>query len=268
MSRQGTGTEQCSIIADDSRSKQVNSVRVTTSGVMRQRGPSEAIDTLDADRLASAGVPIVFQSASPPAAEAEPRFASVDRIRQGYCYPPRAVPKNVPGPLLLGTALPSSGCCQNKSVKKWPVVDRPRALQQVSEWDKVQKRFPLSWASIGSLSEASRVFDAALLQPIIAERGDQPQPLARDPRRVAVPHPLTLVDGTLRLALPQWIQAPLLKRQTDSGQVKWRLHAQFEVERGPPTRIDVTPNGGGKQDARAVLKRTREPDRRNGMDRG
>jgi hypothetical protein len=59
-----------------------------------------------------------------------------------------------------------------------------------------------------------------------------------------------------------------LKHQTGSGLVKWRLHTQFEVDRFVPTRIDVTPDGGGDYDERAVLERNLEADRLYVMDRG
>src|SRR5260221_6097883 len=64
------------------------------------------------------------------------------------------------------------------------------------------------------------------------------------------------------------MQASFLKATTGSGLVKWRLHTHFEVDRYVPTRIDVTPNGGGPYDERAVLERTLEADRTYGMDRG
>jgi hypothetical protein len=50
--------------------------------------------------------------------------------------------------------------------------------------------------------------------------------------------------------------------------VKWRLHTHFEVDRSVPARIDVTPDGGGDNDERAVLERTLETDRLYVMDRG
>ncbi|MBL7043034.1 MAG: hypothetical protein ISR77_30660 [Pirellulaceae bacterium] len=65
---------------------------------------------------------------------------------------------------------------------------------------------------------------------------------------------LTLVDGTLLSALPEIVQASWLKETTGSGLVKWRLHTHFEVDRYVPTRMDVTPNGGG--DELAVFLRT------------
>ena len=50
--------------------------------------------------------------------------------------------------------------------------------------------------------------------------------------------------------------------------VKWRLHTHFEVLRGIPARIDVTPDGGGDFDERAVLASKLEPDRLYVTDRG
>jgi hypothetical protein len=141
-------------------------------------------------------------------------------------------------------------------------------LQQASELETVQKRLGLGRASLGSLSEASRVFDPELLQPILEELGAQLQPLARDRRLAEIPLTLTLVDGTLLSALPLLLQAMWLKEQTGSGLVKWRLHTHFEVDRFVPTRIDVTPDGGGEHDERAVLARTLEADHLYVMDRG
>jgi hypothetical protein len=79
---------------------------------------------------------------------------------------------------------------------------------------------------------------------------------------------LTLVDATLINALPSMMEASLLKHQTGSARVKWRLHTHFEVDRHLPSRIDVTEAGGGEADERAVLERTIEPDRLYVMDRG
>jgi Transposase DDE domain len=149
-----------------------------------------------------------------------------------------------------------------------PVVDSQRGLQQASELEQVQRRLKLGRVWLGSLSEASRVFDAELLKPIIEELGAQLRPLERDRRLTEVPLTLTLVDGTLLSALPLLVQAMWLKEHTGSGLVKWRLHTHFEVDRFVPTRIDVTPNGGGEHDERDVLERTLEADRLYVMDRG
>ena len=112
-----------------------------------------------------------------------------------------------------------------------PIVSSLRAIQQASELKKVQKLLGCSRASLGSLSEATTVFDPERLVEIIGELAAQLQPLHRDKRLKDVHHALTLVDGSLLSALPKMAKAMLLKEQTGNGQVKWRLHTQFEVDR-------------------------------------
>jgi len=109
---------------------------------------------------------------------------------------------------------------------------------------------------------------AQRLKEIIAELGDQLQPLGRDARLKEIDHTLTLVDGSLIAALPSIMEASWRKEKEGSGLVKWRLHTHFEVDRYVPKRIDVTPDGGGEHDERAVLEQTIESDRLYVMDRG
>jgi hypothetical protein len=149
-----------------------------------------------------------------------------------------------------------------------PIIVSLRGLQQASELAKVQRKLGCGRAALGSLSEAATVFDPRRLQEIVAELGAELPPPSRDPRLRQVPGALTAIDGTLLAALPRLMQASCLKRATGSGLIKWRLHTHFEVDRYVPTRIDVTPDGGGPHDERAVLERTIEPDRTYVMDRG
>jgi hypothetical protein len=148
------------------------------------------------------------------------------------------------------------------------LVTSLRSIQQASELAKVQKRLGCSRASLGSLAEAASVFDAALLQEMIAELGAELQPLGRDARLKDLQYTLTLVDGTLIAALPKVMEASWRKATTGSGLVKWRLHTHFEVDRHVPTRIELTPDGGGEHDERAVLERMIESDRLYVTDRG
>jgi len=149
-----------------------------------------------------------------------------------------------------------------------PVVSSLRAIQQASELKKVQKKLGCGRAALGSLSESSRVFNPELLREVIAELGEQLQPVAGDKRLTSVPHTLTAVDGSLLEALPLLVEATQRKHEKGSGLVKWRLHAQFDIDKYVPTRIDVTRNGGGENDERAVLERTLESDRCYIKDRG
>jgi DDE family transposase len=148
-----------------------------------------------------------------------------------------------------------------------PVVKSLRGLQQASELKNVQKKLGCPRTSLGSLSESVTVFDPERLKEIIAELGGQLEPLGRDPRLKDIHQTITLVDSTLLSILPQLTEA-WVKPTNTSGLVKWRLHTHFEVDRHVPRRIDVTPDGGGDYDERAVLERTIEGDRLYVMDRG
>jgi len=149
-----------------------------------------------------------------------------------------------------------------------PIVTSLHGIQQASELANVQKKLGCSRASMGSLSEATGVFDAEILKEIVAELGEDVKPLARDARLKDIKATIELVDGTLIAALPRIMEASWLKSQTGSGMVKWRLHTHFEVDRHIPSRMDLTPDGGGPHSERAVMERTIEPDRLYVMDRG
>lgn len=149
-----------------------------------------------------------------------------------------------------------------------PVVSSLQAIQQASELKKVQEKLGCKRTSLGALSEASRVFNPELLREVVEELGEQLEPVATDRRLANVPHTITAVDGSLLAALPLLVEAMHLNREKGSGLVKWRLHAQFDIEKYVPTRIDVTRNGGGENDERAVLERTLEPNRCYVKDRG
>jgi hypothetical protein len=106
------------------------------------------------------------------------------------------------------------------------------------------------------------------LQEIVEQLGEQLQSLPRDQRLAQIKQTITLVDGTLITALPKIMEASWRKRSTGKGSVKWRLHTHFELLRGVPTRMDVTPAGGGDYDERAVLETLVEGDRLYVADRG
>ena len=149
-----------------------------------------------------------------------------------------------------------------------PIVTSLRGIQQASELKKVQKKLGCKRASLGSLSEATSVFEADRLKEVIAELGGQLKPFQNDKRFCDIKQTITLVDGSLLSALPSMMEASWRKANDGKGTVKWRLHTHFELLRGIPTRIDVTPNGGGEHDERAVLASVIESDRLYVGDRG
>jgi hypothetical protein len=149
-----------------------------------------------------------------------------------------------------------------------PVVRSLRAIQQASELQKVQKKLGCARASLGSLSESVHVFDPSLLEEIIAELGEQLQPLARDPRLKDVQQVVTLVDGTLLKALPRITEAMWLSTRTGTKHHAWRLHTQFDLDKHVPTRMDLT-NGrnSGTSDEKTVLRNALQADHCYVMDR-
>ena len=84
-------------------------------------------------------------------------------------------------------------------------------------------------ASLGSLSESSRVFKAELLREVIAELGEQLESVASDERLSQVPHTLTAVDGSLLDALPLLVEAMHLNHT--KGMRDHRVHADQSVDR-------------------------------------
>jgi hypothetical protein len=149
-----------------------------------------------------------------------------------------------------------------------PIVDSLRGLDQATTLAKVQERLGVERMSVGSMSEAARTFDAEELKPLIEDLANELKPLGKDPRLTDIRRTITLVDGTLLKTLPKILQAVVLKQEKGSALVKWRLHTQFEVDRYVPTRIDVTPDGGGEYDERAVMETTVVAGRCYVMDRG
>lgn len=151
-----------------------------------------------------------------------------------------------------------------------PIVTSLRGIQQASELKKVQKKLGCPRASLGSLSEATQVFDPEPVKQIARELAGQLEPLGKDRQFPEVKHLLTAVDGTVVKTLSRIVQAAYLKSSGDGHSLSaWRLHTHFEIERGLPVRIDVTGAGNqGEADERAVLRKTLQPDRCYVLDRG
>ena len=148
-----------------------------------------------------------------------------------------------------------------------PCLRSLRALQQASELKNVQRKLGCGRASLGSLSEATDVFDPERLREIIAELAAEVRPR----QRVAGQHLdqlLSAVDGSVVHTLSTIAEAAYLKNVHGQSKSAWRLHTHFDVERGIPTRIDVTTGlNSGKSDEKNVLRRHLEADHCYLMDR-
>mgnify|MGYP006296042011 CR=1 FL=1 len=115
-----------------------------------------------------------------------------------------------------------------------PICTSLRSLQQASELKKVQKTLGVARASLGSLSEAARVFDSAVLKDVIEELSGRLGTVRRIGGLPSEPV-LTAVDGTLieavgKMAWASWRQ--------DRNGVK--IHYQYEILKGVPVAMSVT----------------------------
>jgi hypothetical protein len=141
-----------------------------------------------------------------------------------------------------------------------PSLQSLRALQQATEWEKTRKKLGIEYSSLGSLSEAARVFDADLLRPIIQELAAQAVPLSTG-REAEALKGLTAVDGSIFQALPRMAWA--LWQDADHRGVK--LHLHFDVLKGVPADAILTPAACSEG---AVLAGTIEAGRLYAIDRG
>lgn len=141
-----------------------------------------------------------------------------------------------------------------------PVLTSLRGLQQASALTKVQKTLGCSRTSFGSLSEASRLFDADLLRAIIPELAAQALPLVAGPEAKALAG-LTAVDGSVLPALAKMAWALWQDDQHRAA----KLHLHFDVFKGMPCDAAVTPAACSEpEQLRAML----QPARLYVMDRG
>jgi hypothetical protein len=142
-----------------------------------------------------------------------------------------------------------------------PIVTSMRGIQQASELKKVQRILGCPRASLGSLSEAARVFDADLLRGVIGELVDRLAPLKADTSFDEIGGIITLVDGSLLPALPKLTEAMWLSEKHRA----FKMHTHFELLKSVPVRMDLTEGNGNE---REVLEGCVEPGRTYVMDRG
>lgn len=116
-----------------------------------------------------------------------------------------------------------------------PSLTSLRALQQASGWDKTRAALGIRRTSLGSLSEAARVFDASLLRPIIRELSERAAPLSAG-RDAEALRGLTAVDGSVFAALPRMAWALWQDPQHRGA----KLHLHFDVFKGVPCQATLT----------------------------
>lgn len=108
-----------------------------------------------------------------------------------------------------------------------PIVTSLRGIQQASELKKVQRILGCPRSSLGSLSEAARIFDADLLLGIIGELADELPTFKGNKQLADMRGIITLVDGTVLSALPKlvkamwsWVPRPFREKRVGDGSVK------------------------------------------------
>ena len=142
-----------------------------------------------------------------------------------------------------------------------PICSSLRSMQQASELQKVQKKLRVPRCSLGSLSEAARIFDSELLTWIIEELAADVKPIADYKKLSDIKAILTIVDGTLLKALPKTVDALLGDRNANA----FKAHVQYELLKAVPVKCQLT---AGKANEKAVLAGNLEAGRFYVLDRG
>lgn len=141
-----------------------------------------------------------------------------------------------------------------------PLCQSLRGIQRASKLKKVQRILKVSRSSLGSLSEAARVFDSELLKGLIGELAGKLKLIPHRAKLAEVEGILTLVDGTLLQALPKMTWALW---QTDHNALK--AHVQFELLKGVPVNAEITNGNANEKD---VLEKVLQAGRIYVLDRG
>ena len=141
-----------------------------------------------------------------------------------------------------------------------PICTSLRAIQQASELKKVQRKLGCPRASLGSLSEAARVFDSRLMQEVINHLALKLGPISSHSKLDSLSNMLIAVDGTL---------VPALSKMTwacwKTGRNAIKAHAQFDLQKHVPIKVTITEGNGNE---RGVLANELEPGRIYVQDRG
>jgi hypothetical protein len=127
-----------------------------------------------------------------------------------------------------------------------PTITSLRGIQEFTTLEKVQKLCGVKPTSLGSLSEAARVFDPKALEPLIAELAScaAKSPTAMPKAKEAALAGLIAVDGSLLNALPRMAWALW---QDDEHRAA-KMHVAFAVFPGVPVKATLTAGNGAERD--------------------
>ena len=150
-----------------------------------------------------------------------------------------------------------------------PLIDSISMLQRAAALPKLAQQLDIPDFSKASFSEAPAVFDPEALQQVIRELAGELRLLPADPRLNDIDKIITLADTTLLRALPKLVETFCQSQRDGSRTHGWRVHTLFDLQRGVPIVMRLTP--GRKQGADGecrTLKRMLEPHRLYVCDRG
>jgi len=138
-----------------------------------------------------------------------------------------------------------------------------RDLKKLTEFKKFRRKLGVKCTSLGSLSEASQVFDPELLGEIFKGLADKAAAADAPSRPQGFPADLDLIatDGSIIEALPRMVWALWLRKQHNGV----RLHLDFDVLKGIPVGAEITT---ARTSETARLKKRLEKGRLYVYDRG
>ena len=144
-----------------------------------------------------------------------------------------------------------------------PTISSLRAIRQASGLRNVRKKLGVKRASLGSLSEASRVFDPALLVETVEAMSARVVAADAPKRPVGLPKDLAVVavDGTLLEALPRMAWALWLDEEHRAA----KAHVELDVLRAAPRALAAT---DGNASEKQVLRKALRPGRLYVLDAG
>jgi hypothetical protein len=135
-----------------------------------------------------------------------------------------------------------------------PVIDTMRGLCACSDFQRVQEEVCGRHLSLGSFSEAQHVFGSGRLKKVFAALLEKSPGAIAPPPGTAHTSYLKLIDSTVIMALPRMDWAEW--RHQGKTQRAVRLHLKFNVLRGEPGEVSITP---GRTCERIAFKKMVKP---------
>lgn len=135
-----------------------------------------------------------------------------------------------------------------------PVLTSLRGICKATDLEMLQKKLGIKRTSLSSLSEASQVFDAQMLEPVLQQLARRAVPIETDPQLKRIQQSILAVDGTLLQALPKMLWALWLDEQHRAA----KLHLAFDIEKALP--VDAAVTHANASEKKMLKKKFLKPD--------